>query len=121
MFVEVVTNEVNYDIEINKDDITNMFKQFEDNKIDDDTDIGTDDDDTDDDDNDNDNNDNTDYNEIDKNIEIDVTEKFYVYLSDEDILYETMRRSVESNGIVYYNVLKYKGEVIDTIDEYGDL
>jgi hypothetical protein len=32
-----------------------------------------------------------------------------------------MRRRVESNGIVYYNVLKYKGEVIDTIDEYGDL
>ena len=32
-----------------------------------------------------------------------------------------MRRTVETNGLVYYNVLKYKGEVIDTIEEYGDL
>jgi hypothetical protein len=44
----------------------------------------------------------------------------YIF-SDEDILYETMRRKVESNGIVYYNVLKYKGELIDTIEEHGDL
>jgi len=60
------------------------------------------------------------YNQIDNDVIIDETDKFYVYLSDTDILYETMRRTVEPSGLVTYNVIKYKGEVIDTIDEYGD-
>ena len=38
MFIELDNNELNYDLEINEDDITNMFKHFEDNDNDNDND-----------------------------------------------------------------------------------
>ena len=119
MFIELDNNELNYDLEINEDDITNMFKHFEDDDNDDDED-NDDNEDEDEDDDDNEDKDEDEYNTINDSVEIDVTQKFYVYFYDKDILHETLYRGEDDYGHVYYDVITYKGDVIDVIDECGD-
>ena len=61
------------------------------------------------------------YNKVNRAITVNASKKFYVYFSDDDILYETMCRIQENDyGPVYYDVLIHKGELIDTIEEDGD-
>ena len=61
------------------------------------------------------------HNEIHDNIDLDNLENVYVYFSDKSELYETVNKSVSSDGNVIYDVLVYTGEVIDTIEENGEL
>ena len=45
----------------------------------------------------------------------------YIFFSYKVELYETVNKSVSSDGNVMYDVLVYTGEVIDTIEESGEL
>jgi hypothetical protein len=52
---------------------------------------------------------------------IDESKSFYVYETDQDLLYKIVNFEIINCGKTYYTVEVYEGEVIDTIEENEDL
>ena len=83
------------------DEITNIFNKF-DNKLDSKI---------------------IEYNEHNKNFTINENEKFYICRQNEDILYRVVdvRKLGEFGECINYTVEMFKGELIDTIEDDGEL